>query len=206
MTLSNPERHAAAAANLFHARVPGVGEFSLRPLAVPDDMPLLHRWVTQDYARYWGMQQATLAEVSDTYHALQQGVHTACYLGLYHGEAAFLLERYHPAHDVLGEHYPVAAGDIGMHFLVAPPTRHVPGFTRAVMRVILDFLFRDPATRRVVVEPDVRNAKIHAINRHAGFVYQREIALPHKRAHLAFCTREQHQAARQSAGQSKESA
>ncbi|MEQ6289214.1 GNAT family N-acetyltransferase [Vogesella sp. GCM10023246] len=206
MTLSNPERRAASAANVFQSRVPGVGDFSLRPLAVPDDMPLLHRWVTQDYARYWGMQQATLAEVSDAYHALQQGVHTDCYLGLYHGEAAFLLECYQPAHDALAAHYPVAAGDIGMHFLVAPAETRIPGFTRAVMRVILDFLFRDSATHRVVVEPDVRNAKIHAINRHAGFVYQHEIDLPHKRAHLAFCTREQHQAARQSAGQRKEPA
>ncbi|WP_374497512.1 GNAT family N-acetyltransferase [Vogesella indigofera] len=195
MTVLNPERHAAPAANVFQSRIPGVGDFSLRPLQVPADMPLLHRWVTQDYARYWGMQQATLAEVSDAYRALQQGAHTACYLGLYHGQPAFLLECYHPAHDVLGAHYPVQTGDCGMHFLVAPPERRIPGFTRAVMRVILDFLFGDPATRRVVVEPDVRNDKIHAINRHAGFVYQQEIELPHKRAHLAFCTREHYAAA-----------
>lgn len=195
MTVLNPERHAAPAAKVFQSRIPGVGEFALRPLAVPADMPLLHGWVTQDYARYWGMQQATLAEVEAAYRALQQGEHTACYLGLYHGEPAFLLECYDPTHDELGRHYPVAAGDIGMHFLVAPPSRRIPGFTRAVMRVILDFLFRDPANRRVVVEPDVRNDKIHAINRHAGFVYQQEIELPHKRAHLAFCTREHYAAA-----------
>ncbi|MFC3533835.1 GNAT family N-acetyltransferase [Vogesella facilis] len=204
MSLFTSNDSAALAANHHHCRVPGVGDFSLRPLAVPGDMPLLHGWVTQDYARYWGMQQATLAEVDAAYRALQQGAHSACYLGLYHGEPAFLLECYDPAHDVLAGHYPVAAGDMGMHFLVAPPTRRVPGFTRAVMRVILDFLFRDPATRRVVVEPDVRNDKIHVINRHAGFVYQQEIALPHKRAHLACCTREQHQAALQTAWPVKE--
>ncbi|WP_174874170.1 GNAT family N-acetyltransferase [Vogesella oryzae] len=197
MTTTTFAPAADAAANLSDCHVPAVGDFSLRPLAVPGDMPLLHGWVTQEHARYWGMLDATLQQVTDAYRALQQGAHTACYLGLFRGEPAFLLECYDPAHDVLGEYYPVQAGDIGMHFLVAPPTRPIPGFTRAVMRVILAFLFRDPATLRVVVEPDVRNDKIHVINRHAGFVYQQELALPHKRAHLACCTREQHQAALQ---------
>ncbi|MFC3625710.1 GNAT family N-acetyltransferase [Vogesella amnigena] len=197
---------APTTATLFTQQVPGVGEFALRPLAVPADIPLLHGWVTQPHASFWGMQQATPAEVEATYRALQQGEHTACYLGLYHDQPAFLLECYRPEHDVLGQHYPVAAGDIGMHFLVAPATQRIAGFTRAVMRVILAFLFRDPANRRVVVEPDVRNDKIHAINRHAGFVCQGEIALPHKRAQLAFCTREQHQAALLAARPIKESA
>ncbi|RBJ62798.1 N-acetyltransferase, partial [Pseudomonas sp. MWU12-2534b] len=39
------------------------------------------------------------------------------------------------------------------------------------------------------------NDKIHRLNRHAGFVYQGEIQLPHKRAALAFCSRAQFAAA-----------
>jgi siderophore synthetase component len=176
----------------FRRHVPGVGDFSLRPLAIPDDMALLHGWVARDEARFWGMRDASAAEVEAAYRALAADGHTSCLLGLHHGRPAFLLECYDPAHDALGAHYPVVAGDRGMHVLVAPAATPIAGFTLAVMSVILDFLFQDPAVRRVVVEPDVRNDKIHVLNRRAGFVYQHEIVLPHKRAHLAFCTREQY--------------
>lgn len=176
----------------FSCHVPGVGDFTLRPLWLPDDAALLHDWLSQDYARFWGMQQHTRDQVEAFYRDLAASGHAQGWLGSCNGAPAFLLETYDPAHDPVGEHYPVADGDRGMHFLVAPPTRRIPGFTRAVMRTILGFLFADPAARRVVVEPDVRNDKIHPINLAAGFVYQREIQLPTKRAHLAFCTREQY--------------
>lgn len=186
---------APAVASVFDRTVPGIGPFSLRVLQIPQDTPLLHQWVTQPYARYWGMLDASLEQVETAYRELAQSGHAHSYLGLYRGEPAFLLESYDPAHDTVGQHYPVRPGDRGMHFLVAPARQPIAGFTRAVMQVILDFLFADPAICRVVVEPDVRNDKIHVLNRHAGFVYQQEIALPHKRAHLAFCTREHYAAA-----------
>ena len=58
-----------------------------------------------------------------------------------------------------------------MHVLVAPaePVRECPGFTGAVFETILDFLFSDPLVDRVVVEPDIRNTKIQALNERMGF-------------------------------------
>jgi siderophore synthetase component len=58
-----------------------------------------------------------------------------------------------------------------------------------VMRTVLAFIFADPAHRRVVVEPDVRNEAIAAKNAEAGFVVDRLIQLSDKRARLSFCTR-----------------
>ncbi len=61
--------------------------------------------------------------------------------------------------------YEVQRGDVGMHLLVAPPNGEPqPGFTTAVMQSVMTELFDDPATRRVVVEPDARNHKIHVLN------------------------------------------
>lgn len=56
-------------------------------------------------------------------------------------------------------------------------------------------LFADPAARRVVVEPDVANKAVHALNEAVGFVPEREIQKPEKPALLSFCTREQFEAA-----------
>jgi hypothetical protein len=49
--------------------------------------------------------------------------------------------------------------------------------------------FADPSVRRVVVEPDVRNDKIAALNAAVGFVVCRTVDLADKTAALSFCTR-----------------
>lgn len=69
------------------------------------------------------------------------------------------------------------------------------GFTRAVITAVMAYLFADPAVRRVVVEPDVANTAVHALNEAVGFVPEREVRKPEKRALLSFCTREQFLAA-----------
>ena len=82
-----------------------------------------------------------------------------------------------------------------MHFLVAPTDTPVHGFTRKVITAVMAELFADPATARVVVEPDVSNKAVHALNEAVGFVPEREIQKPEKKALLSFCTREQFEAA-----------
>ena len=79
----------------------------------------------------------------------------------------------------------------GGHIRVTLVLARVSPAVRRWMETVLAALFAEPSVRRVVVEPDVRNDKIHQLNRYAGFVYHGEIALPHKRAALAFCTRAQ---------------
>ncbi len=175
----------------FSKQVSGVGHFRLYPLSIPEHIPLIHYWVNQQYARYWGMQNTSLAEVKTYYQALIDSDHTQVYLGCHEDMPAFLLECYAPSKAAVGAHYPVQSGDRGMHFLVAPADTAIPNFTFCVMTVIMEFLFSDPDCERVVVEPDARNEKIHVLNRRAGFVYQRLIELPEKTAHLAFCSKDQ---------------
>ena len=59
----------------------------------------------------------------------------------------------------------------------------------------MELLFADRATRRVVVEPDVRNDAVHALNAAVGFEPAGTVELPGKQALLSFCTREQFEAA-----------
>ncbi|HAP58717.1 MAG TPA: transcriptional regulator, partial [Cytophagales bacterium] len=173
----------------FSRSVAELGTFTPRPFRVPEDCALLHAWVTKPYAQYWGLQQADVAEVVRTYEELLSRQGYEVLLGELDGTPAFLMEAYDPATDPLAEHYDVLPGDRGMHVLVGPPTRKISGFTWAVFSTILEYLFSEATTQRIVVEPDIRNAKIHTLNRRAGFRYQQILDLPHKRAHLAVCTR-----------------
>jgi RimJ/RimL family protein N-acetyltransferase len=172
--------------------VAGIGTLSLRPFDLTEDVTTLHGWVTQSYARYWGLLTASRADVHTEYLRIEQSGHHRAFLGEHDGRPAFLMERYEPSYDAVGGTYAVAPGDIGMHVLVAPPIARISGFTGAVVQTILDSLFSDPLVDRIVVEPDVRNLKIQALNERMGFRKHSIVDLPDKQAWLSFCTRDQY--------------
>lgn len=166
-----------------------------RPLDPPADAELIHPWVTHPKAAFWMMQGAKLQDVEREYMAIAANPHHDVFIGLVDDEPAVLMERYDPRHVELVGLYEPQPGDVGMHFLVAPTDTPVHGFTRLVITAVMRELFDDPATARVVVEPDVRNTAVHALNAAVGFVPEREIRKPEKDALLSFCTREQFDAA-----------
>lgn len=171
--------------------------FTFRCVDPVADAPLLHSWVTQPYAAFWGMLSATETDVIDEYAKIQASGHHHALLGLDGGVPAFLMEEYLPASSPLAAVYPVLPGDAGMHLLVAPPSGDPePGFTAAVMDAVLARLFDRPDVERIVVEPDARNTKIHALNERLGFRAEGVVALPDKDALLSFCTRDDYRAAR----------
>ncbi|MFF0460812.1 GNAT family N-acetyltransferase [Streptomyces mexicanus] len=169
--------------------------FTFRPVDPPKDAGLLHSWVTHPKAAFWMMQDATVRDVERAYAGIAADEHHHALLGLREGEPVFLMEKYDPAHRELVGLYEPRPGDIGMHFLTPPTDRPVHGFTRAVITAVMAHLFEDPEVRRVVVEPDVRNTAVHALNAAVGFVPEREIRKPEKTALLSFCTRERFAAA-----------
>lgn len=168
--------------------------FTFRPVDPHADAALLHGWMTLDRAKYWGMQQSSVDDVARAYESLGAG-HTA-HLGYRGDTPAFLMERYDPRADAVGSHYEPLPGDVGMHLLVAPISVPVPGFTRSAMTAVLAYLFADPQTERIVVEPDVRNEKIQILNAATGFRKAAVIHLADKDAWLSFCTRAGFEAAR----------
>ncbi|MFD8978862.1 GNAT family N-acetyltransferase [Streptomyces sp. NPDC059564] len=174
-----------------------LGTFAIRPLDPFTDAELLHGWVTDPKAAFWMMQDATLTEVEREYVRITTHEHHEAFIGLHEGRPAFLMESYDPAHLELVGLYDAQPGDVGMHFLVAPTDTPVSGFTRAVITTVMASLFADPANLRVVVEPDVRNTAVHALNEAVGFVPEREVVKPEKNALLSFCTREQFEATQQ---------
>lgn len=172
--------------------------FELRRLAIPADIATIHDWVSRDYARYWGMQGLDRAAVQRAYVEIVAPAHVEALIGVHEGAPAFLAECYHPAHELeLAARYEARASDRGLHILVGPrPARPIPGFTRAAFAAVVDHLFAAPEVERLVVEPDVRNHKIRALNRAFGFRELRPIELPAtattpvKTAMLSICTRD----------------
>ncbi|KRD12441.1 siderophore biosynthesis protein [Flavobacterium sp. Root901] len=181
---------------VFVKTIPGLGVFELRPIDMEIDIPVIHNWVNREYAVYWEMNGFSEEEVKNAYYNIQEKAQV--YIGKFNSNIAFLLECYNPQDDIVGKYYETQKGDKGMHILVAPSEKPIPNFTWNIFTVILDFIFSDALNKRIVVEPDARNHKIHLLNKKAGFVFQRVLDLPHKQAHLEFCTREDYYKALQS--------
>ncbi|MEY2227432.1 MULTISPECIES: GNAT family N-acetyltransferase [Streptomyces] len=180
---------------LFSRTDKELGSFAVRPLDPFADAELLHGWVTHPKASFWMMQDASLPDVEREYMRIAAHEHHQAFIGLHEGRPAFLMETYDPSELELVGLYDARPGDVGMHFLVAPSDTPLHGFTRAVITTVMAAIFADPTTERVVVEPDVANTAVHALNEAVGFVPERQVTKPEKEALLSFCTRAQFEAA-----------
>lgn len=174
----------------------GRADFTLRRLDPLTDSELVHTWVTHPASEHWMMRGATLTDVERTYMAIAASGHHEAFLGLYRGVPSFLVERYDPAYAELVGLYEPRPGDIGTRQLTAPSAVHVPGFARGVLTAVLRELFDDPAAERVVIDPDVRDTRAHALNESVGFRAETVVQKPEKEALLSFCTRERFRAGR----------
>ncbi|MGA3540344.1 GNAT family N-acetyltransferase [Micromonosporaceae bacterium DT194] len=177
-----------------HTReLPGFGLIRLRPVDPAGDADLLHGWVTQERARFWGMADASRERVREIYAHLDSLPTHHAYLMLRDDAPVALFQTYEPEHDPIGEYYDVQPGDFGIHLLIGPPAGPpAPGFTGTLLAEFLTFVLADPARRRIVAEPDARNDRVLARLRRAGFVPGPRVELPHKPAQLLFLDRTAH--------------
>lgn len=190
MTTDSPP---ATRPDVYVREVPGFGTVRLRPVDPAGDADLLHGWVTQERARFWGMSDASRERVREIYGYLDSLTTHHAYLMHRDGTPVALFQTYEPAHDPIGEYYEVRPGDFGIHLLIGPPAgAPVPGFTGTLLAEFLTFVLADPARLRIVAEPDARNDKVLDRLRRAGFVPGPQAQLPHKPAQLLFLERAAH--------------
>ncbi|WP_144391845.1 GNAT family N-acetyltransferase [Pleionea sediminis] len=168
-----------------------IGQIDLYEIELPDDAEIIHQWLTQPYAEYWGMLNANVQDVINEYTHVLSSKGQQVLVGNVNDKPSFLLEVYDPKKSELVEHTQLFNGDIGMHLLLAPAENTVKGFSYSVMKTVMHFLFSDKQVERVVVEPDERNHKIHDLNRRVGFQHHGKIKLKNKVAFLATCSRNQ---------------
>ncbi|MEY2231882.1 MULTISPECIES: GNAT family N-acetyltransferase [Streptomyces] len=179
--------------------VEGFGTVTITPVDPAADSALIHSWVTQERARFWGMGEASRELVQEIYEDVDRRTTHHAFMVSRDGEQVALFQTYDCAEDRVSECYEVRPGDVGVHLLIGPttgPAEH--GFTGSLMTAFIGFVFCDEAARRVVVEPDARNTKAISLMERTGFVLGPEVVLPEidlpevylpaKPARLAFFT------------------
>ncbi|MEV5986348.1 GNAT family N-acetyltransferase [Streptomyces sp. NPDC052051] len=190
-TTSEPAARHGGTDGTYEQDVPGFGTVRIRVLDPAGDADVVHRWVTEERARFWGMTGHTRQQVQDIYGFVDSLTTHHAYLAFHDDLPAALFQTYQPEHDPLGEHYDVQDGDLGIHLLIAPsPAGRRHGYTGALIGAFLSFVLTDPSVRRIVAEPDIRNDKSIARLLRSGFEPGPQVDLDHKRAQLVFLTRD----------------
>lgn len=180
-------------------KVDGFGTVRVRVLDARADAEVVHGWVSEERAAFWGMNGLTRDQVAEIYaHMDTLDTHHAFVLEK-DGEPVGLLQTYEPEADRVSECYTVEPGDIGVHLLLAPAGADGgrSGWSSTLLRAVTTFVLKD--RERVVVDPDVRNDKAIARFLRQGFVPGERVVLPEvdlpdvhlpeKHAQLAFLTR-----------------
>ncbi|PRZ07100.1 siderophore synthetase component [Isoptericola sp. CG 20/1183] len=180
----------------------GLGDLTFTAVSPVRDAATVQSWLTHPASSAWAMADLDVDGVRDYLAAVAADEAQEGWLGRLDGEPVVYTETYDPARVLLTAVHAAEPGDIGMHLLVAPPpdepARRRTGLTDAVMGAVVRFCLTDVAAggrggARVVVEPDVTNAKIAAKNAAAGFRVLREVPVTDagrtKTAALSVCTR-----------------
>jgi len=170
----------------YEQDLPGFGTFRLDRLDPVRDRDLVHGWVSQPRAWFWGMTEHSPEVVQEIYEFVDGLPTHHAYLMRLSGKPVGIFQTYEPAADPIGEHYPVRDGDFGIHLFLAPADPPMPGFTGAIAGALLRFAFAHPGTKRIVVEPDVRNERALTRWRRLGFEFDAVVDTGEKTAQLAF--------------------
>ncbi|WP_381567421.1 GNAT family N-acetyltransferase [Streptomyces eurythermus] len=187
--------------DLHVQHIDGFGTVRIRPVDPEGDAELIHSWVSDERAVFWGMNGLGRDRVAEIYaHMATLDTHHA-HLVTKDGEPAALLQTYEPSADRVGECYDVRPGDLGVHLLLAPagPDGPHPGWTSGLVKAMTTYVLRVLDRPRIVIDPDVRNTKAIARFERQGFtrgpavvlpeVDLPEVYLPEKHAQLAFLER-----------------
>jgi len=197
--MSDPYRSRAA---VHEQHVDGFGTVRVLPLDPPADADVVHVWVGEERAAFWGMTGLTRDQVAEIYaHMAGLDTHHA-FLVVKDAEPVALLQTYEPEADRVSECYEVRPGDIGIHVLLAPAGAGgaLAGWSAALLGVVATYVLKTLDRPRVVVDPDVRNEKAIARFLRHGFeagpvvvlpeIDLPDVYLPEKKAQLAFLARE----------------
>ncbi|MFF3848667.1 GNAT family N-acetyltransferase [Streptomyces sp. NPDC002328] len=187
---------------LHEQTVDGFGTVGIRPLDAERDADVVHGWVSEERAAFWGMNGLTRDQVAEIYaHMAGLDTHHAHLVEL-DGRPVALLQTYDPDADRVSECYEVEPGDIGVHLFLAPAGAEGvrPGWSALLMGVLVTYVMVGLDRRRVVVDPDVHNEKAIARFLRQGFeagpvvtlpeIDLPDVYLPEKKAQLAFLRRE----------------
>src|SRR3546814_13397997 len=95
-------------------------EITLTPVDPVRDVALIHSWVSQERAEFWGMRGKSAGEVAEIYSYIDKQEHLAAYLASWKGTPWALFQTYDPFVDDIGQFYDRRPADRVVLLVLAP--------------------------------------------------------------------------------------
>jgi len=170
---------------LYSRHDPGIQRtITFRSLDIKNDLPLIHEWVNMEYAvDYWQMN-GHFSQLYAIYQCMEHNPYAHSFIGLMDNAAICQYDVYSVQADELRYHVDAGPGDCGIHLLMAPKQKKIPGLTRLIVRSFLDYYFSFPEARRMFAEPDINNHKSIALLEACGFRKIKTVEMSYKTAHV----------------------
>lgn len=158
-------------------------EITIKPLCLNRDIPVIHRWVNEPYAhKYWQMQ----GDIDGLYEHYKEflnsgiGYSLMCFL---EDKPVAQIDFYDVTADEIKDLYDVMPGDHGIHVLMAPYEKPVPGLSVNVVVTCISFLFT-LTIDRIIGEPDAENERANELVKRVGFRFVKQVQMSYKTANL----------------------
>ncbi|OAL85141.1 siderophore biosynthesis protein [Acinetobacter sp. SFD] len=165
--------------------------YALRALSLPDDFALLYKWMHEPHViPQWQLNKPE-SELAVYFEKMQVDDHQRLYIIQIAGQDVGYLEIYEARRDRLSLYYPALENDLGWHILLGE--KHVvgKGHFRAVMRLMIYFIFENSPAEKIVGEPDENVRSYAYIAQDIAFTAQKKLLMPEKIAVLYHCFREE---------------
>ncbi|MBA4496120.1 GNAT family N-acetyltransferase [Paenactinomyces guangxiensis] len=175
---------------LFYSYVPDLQQtISVRYLSYEKDLLLLHEWMQSPHiAPFWQLN-IPLEEFKSYLTRSLNMQHRTHYLVFLDDMPVSYMMSYVVKEELIRDYYEYEEDDIGGHFVIGPRSFLSPVYIIPIVRSMITYLFKNRGVNKVVVEPDVRNRIVVPALKQCGFKDCGRIQLPHKKAYLMVCDR-----------------
>ncbi|ELY2016414.1 GNAT family N-acetyltransferase [Flavobacterium psychrophilum] len=162
---------------------------SIRSFDIDRDLEIVHEWFNREHAKPIWKMDGPIKNLELWYRTILPSDETHSFIGEVNGVPNFSLEPYWPMRDLVGEYYDALATDYGSHLFIAPAEKEKK-FTFQSFQVGLNWIFAQAVVGKCIGEAAVEAIAMDKLIGRFGFKKQEIIEMPHKTAHLTFCTRE----------------
>ncbi len=151
-----------------------------KPVTIERDLDTLHHWMNMPHvSEFWNMAWPK-DKIKEYIEQCQKKAGFNIFIAFMDDEPMAYFELYEPATDVIGKHYSVQPGDIGLHVLIGEEKyqkRHIIRLSTMMMRLVFNAFTH---VKRVMGEPDVDNKQVQGVMKFIGFKWIENITLPDK--------------------------
>ncbi|GAA4662577.1 GNAT family N-acetyltransferase [Streptomyces chumphonensis] len=179
-----PGTDLVGAVDRWRAARGSFGTFQLVPVRLERDLTLVTAWMNDPaVAAFWALAGDEDVTAKHLRPQLEGDGRSVPCLGVLDGVPMSYWEIYRADLDPLARYFPTLPHDTGLHVLIGPADRRGRGLGAALLGAVSELvLTHRPACRRVLAEPDVRNAVSVSAFLRAGYRRAAEVDLPDKRA------------------------